>query len=132
MCGHGKRRDYGRRRRHHYPEGRWVQFLILRVLYEKPMHGYQLMEELEERGCVLPHRLESGAVYTILRRMEARGLLKSEWEKAESSRDRRIYKVTEEGVQALKMGLETMVKRKALMEDLTAFYRKQFETKKIE
>ena len=129
MCGHRKRRDRGRHRRHRHPEGRWIQFLILRVLYEKPMHGYQLMEELEECGFVLPRRLESGAVYTILRRMEANGLLKSECENVESGRDRRIYKVTEEGVQALKMGLETMVKRKALMEDLTAFYRKQFEEK---
>jgi DNA-binding PadR family transcriptional regulator len=90
------------------------------------------MEELEGRGFVLPRRLESGAVYTILRRMEARGLLKSEWEKVESSKDRRIYQVTEEGVQALKMGLETMVKRKALMEDLTTFYRAEFEEKKID
>jgi DNA-binding PadR family transcriptional regulator len=90
------------------------------------MHGYQLMEELEDRGFVLPNRLESGAVYTILRRMEARGLLSSEWETIEVGRNRRIYTVTEEGVQALKMGLETMVKRQALMEDLVNFYNKQF------
>jgi DNA-binding PadR family transcriptional regulator len=102
------------------------------VLYEKPMHGYQLMEELEERGFVLPRRLESGAVYTILRRMEASGLLTSEWERVESGRDKRIYNVTDEGVEALKMGLETMVKRKSLMEDLVAFYQEQFEEKKTE
>ena len=112
------------------PKGVLLRISILRMLTDEPMHGYQLMEELEERGFVLPRRLESGTVYTILRRMETNGLLKSKWEKMESSRDRRIYKVTEEGSQALKMGLETMVKRKALMEDLTAFYRKQFQEKK--
>ena len=91
------------------------------------MHGYQLMGKLVERGFVLPNRLESGAVYTILRRMEAHGLLKSEWERLESGRQRRIYEVTEEGVEALRMGLETIVKRKALMDDLDSFYREHFQ-----
>jgi DNA-binding PadR family transcriptional regulator len=117
----------GRMKRHHYPERGWIQFLIMRVLYEKPMHGYQLMEELEDRGFVLPNRLESGAIYTILRRMEAHGLLKSEWERGESGRNRRIYNVTDKGIQALRMGLKTIVKRRSLMENLIAFYRKQFE-----
>jgi DNA-binding PadR family transcriptional regulator len=98
----------------------------MRVLYEESMHGYQLMEELEDRGFVLPNRLESGAVYTILRRMEASGLLSSEWETLETGRNRRIYKVTDSGVEALKMGLETIVKRKNLMEELVTFYRKRF------
>ena len=91
------------------------------------MHGYQLMGKLVERSFVLPNRLESGAVYTILRRMEAHGLLKSEWERLESGRQRRIYEVTEEGVEALRMGLETIVKRKALMDDLESFYREHFK-----
>jgi PadR family transcriptional regulator PadR len=91
------------------------------------MHGYQLMEELEGRGFVQPRRLESGAVYTILRRMEKRGLLESRWERVETGPDRRVYRVTDTGVDALKAGLETMVKRKALMEDLAAFYREQFQ-----
>jgi len=112
--------------RHRYPERGWIQFLIMRVLYEKPMHGYHLIEELETRGFVLPDRLESGAVYTILRRMEHHGLLESEWERVESGPDRRIYKLTDSGVEALRMGLETMVKRKALMDDLVEFYSERF------
>jgi len=112
--------------RHRYPERGWIQFLIMRVLYEKPIHGYQLREELEKRGFVLPDRLESGAVYTILRRMEHHCLLESEWERVESGPDRRIYKLTDTGVEALRMGLETMVKRKALMDDLVEFYSKKF------
>jgi len=63
-----------------YPERRWIQFLILRILYEKPMHGYRLMEEIEERSCGY-HKLESGSIYTILGRMEERELIESAWEK---------------------------------------------------
>lgn len=121
MCEHG---GCG----HSYPERGWIQFLLLRVLYEQPMHGYQLLEEIEERsaGC---HRLEPGSIYTILRRMEAGGLLKSRWEKNESGPDRRIYKVTDEGARALQAGLEMMVRRRALTDDLIEFYRKNFERK---
>lgn len=61
----------------------------MRVLYEKPMHGYQLLEEIEERSCGC-HRLEPGSMYTLLRRMEERGLLESQWEKVEGGPDRRV------------------------------------------
>jgi PadR family transcriptional regulator PadR len=114
--------------RQSYPERGWIQFLILRILYENPMHGYRLLEELENRsfGC---HRLEPGAIYTILRRMEARGLLKSAWKRNETGPDRRIYEVTEAGSDVLRDGLKTIVKRRALMDDLMAFYEKNFEKK---
>jgi len=129
MCGYGRIVSRGRRgfTPHQFPERGWIQFLFLRLLYEKPMHGYQLMEELNSRGLVQPRRLESGSVYTILRRMEHRGLLSSEWERVESGPDRRIYKITENGVEALRVGLKTMVGRKALIDDLVAFYREHLQ-----
>lgn len=58
----------------------WIQFLVLRVLYEKPMHGYQLIEEIKKQSGGY-HRLMPGPIYTILRRMEHKGLLRSEWGK---------------------------------------------------
>jgi len=118
MCGNG---HCG----HRYPERGWIQFLLLRILYETPMHGYQLLEELGRRsfGC---HRLEPGSIYTILRRMEAKGLLTSKWERVETGPDKRIYKVTEAGSKVLEEGLKTYVRRRALMEDMTAFYNKYF------
>ena len=112
---------------HHFPERGWLQFLLLRLLYERPMHGYQLMEELNSRGFVQPGRLESGSVYTILRRMEHNGLLTSEWDVNVSGPDRRVYRVSEDGVEALRSGLEAVVNRKALMDDLAAFYYTNFQ-----
>ena len=112
---------------HHYPERGWIQFLILRLLYEKPSYGYQLIETLEEKSSGL-HKVETGSIYTVLRRMERRGLLKSEWEEAETRPDRRIYKVTKSGTEALKSGLQTIAKRKVLMDDLAKFYEKNFQS----
>jgi len=122
MCGCGCGQD---RCWHDYPERGWIQFLILRLLYEKPTYGYQLMEAFEEKSCGC-HRLETGSIYTLLRRMEHRGLLESEWEHIETGPDRRVYKVTERGKEALKSGLESIAKRKAMMDDLAEFYERNF------
>ena len=109
-----------------YPERSWIQFLILRILFETPTYGYQLLDEIDERSCGC-HKLEPGSIYTVLRRMEEKGLLSSTWERVNSGPDRRIYTVTERGAEVLKMGLSAIVRRKQLFDDLITFYRQQFE-----
>lgn len=109
-----------------YPERSWIQFLSLRILYETPTYGYQLLNEIEEQssGC---HQLEPGSIYTVLRRMEEKGLLASTWERGNSGPDRRIYTVTEKGADVLKTGLSTIVRRKQLFDDLIGFYERRFK-----
>ncbi len=70
-----------------------------------------------------------GAIYTILRRMEANELLRSEWEKVESGPDRRVYRLTDKGVMMLKSGLEAIIRRQKLTEDLVKFYDEKFRGK---
>ena len=118
------------RRRHPHtrslPERGWIQFLLLRVLHERPMHGYQLIESMETRGYVQSGRFETGSIYTILNRMEKRGLLSSVKSAGETGRIRRIYSLTEAGEEALKRGLEGVIQRKAIMDELTKYYHQQF------
>ena len=90
------------------------------------MHGYQLIESMETRGYVQSGRFETGSIYTILNRMEKRGLLSSVKSVGETGRIRRIYSLTEVGEEALKRGLEGVIQRKAIMDDLTEYYRQQF------
>jgi PadR family transcriptional regulator PadR len=126
MCGHGSECGCGQDHCwHNYPERGWIQFLILRALYEKPSYGYQLIETLEKKSSGY-YRLETGSIYTLLRRMEHRGLLESEWEHIESGPDRRVYKVTKTGTETLRSGLESIAKRKAMMDDLAEFYEAHF------
>ena len=121
------------RRRHprNLPERGWIQFLLLRVLHERPMHGYQLIESMEARGYVQSGRFETGSVYTILNRMDKRGLLSSVKSAAETGRVRRIYSLTEAGVEALRRGLEGVIQRKAMMDELAEYYRQHFEDEAI-
>ena len=117
---------------HSYPERGWIQFLILRTIHEKPTYGYKLLEVLGERSCGC-HRLETGSIYTLLRRMESRGLLESEWTHSETpGPERRVYKVTEKGTEALRSGLESIANRKSMMDDLAEYYRTHFENRGAE
>lgn len=104
----------------------WLKFLLLRLLYEKPKHGYLLAHELKHRGLVNSEQLSVGSVYILLKRMEKYGLLTSKKETVEG-RERRVYKITEHGKEYLKQGLEAVFQRKKAMEDLTTFYDQTFE-----
>lgn len=109
-----------------YAERSWIQFLTLRILFETPTYGYRLLDEIEQRTCNC-RKLEPGSIYAVLRRMEERGLLASTWESYNSGPDRRVYTVTETGAEVLKAGLNTIVRRKRLFDDLIKFYESNFQ-----
>jgi DNA-binding PadR family transcriptional regulator len=71
-----------------------VRAAILALLAEKPMHGYQLIHEIEERsgGAWKP---SPGSVYPELQLLVDEGLLA-----AEESNDRKTYSLTDEGRRA--------------------------------
>ncbi len=94
-----------------------LPLLILKMAYEGPVHGYRIIERVRSMtlGEYIP---KTGAVYTTLRRMERRGLLMSEWD----SEGRRIYRITEMGVIALREGLRDLAARKEILEELLKFY----------
>lgn len=108
-----------------YPEKRWTQFLILRVVCEKSAHGYEIMQRIGEISEGR-HHVKSGAIYTILGRMEDAGLLTSRWVENEGGPNRRIYAATENGRAYLKQWLEQVIERRRMMEKMMEFYEKQF------
>ena len=72
--------------------------LVLCVLkeLETPMYGYNLIGTMEEKGI----RLEANTLYPLMRRLEAQGLLVSEWETG-GSKPRKYYRITRKGLKAL-------------------------------
>lgn len=68
-----------------------VRSAILALLAERPMHGYQIIGEIEERsqGSWKP---SAGSVYPTLQLLADEGLIS-----AEESHDRKIYSLTEAG-----------------------------------
>jgi len=114
-----------------YPEKRWLQFMILRVVYEKPTYGYKIIKRIEEITYGR-HKIKSGTMYTTLKRMEKEGLLRSVWKKSESGPDSREYSTTEKGEKYLKRWLEMIIERKKMMDEMVKFYNEHFGGKQNE
>jgi len=68
--------------------------LILAVLAQlrEERYGYSLRQALQAVGV----EIDEGALYPMLRRLEAQGLLASEW-REEDKRKKRFYQLSEEG-----------------------------------
>ena len=62
-----------------------------------PRYGYELRQALSEQGM----SIEEGTLYPLLRRLEAQGLLKSEW-KVDGGSPRRYYALNADGRKLLK------------------------------
>ncbi|MFC6080575.1 helix-turn-helix transcriptional regulator [Sphaerisporangium aureirubrum] len=73
--------------------------LLLSVLENEPLHGYAIIEALQQRsGGALT--VPTGTVYPALRRLERVGHLTSEWATV-AGRKRRTYRLTRSGRTAL-------------------------------
>jgi DNA-binding PadR family transcriptional regulator len=96
----GKRGEW---RAHLHKEMRrgFLSMWILWTLKKKggEMYGYEIMQSLrlKTRGRWAP---KAGTIYPILRRLEERGFVKSEWTTKAGGLSRRYYKITPEGKKA--------------------------------
>jgi PadR family transcriptional regulator PadR len=73
-----------------------ITVLILGLLAERPMYGYEMLREAERRSANEFH-LKEGSVYPALHKMQRDGLLKSEWRTHGSGRSRKYYALTAKG-----------------------------------
>lgn len=88
---HGHRAGpWGWRRR--FFESGEVRLAILSLLAEHPMHGYELMKEMESRSGGV-YKASAGTVYPNLQQLEDEGLIRAE----PSDDGKRVYSVTKEG-----------------------------------
>lgn len=70
--------------------------MVLRLLAEKPMYGYQIVKELQVRSEGY-FDLEQGTLYPALHRLEKDGLVNSQWEVIEDGPSRKYYYITDAG-----------------------------------
>jgi PadR family transcriptional regulator PadR len=75
--------------------------LLLYLIDEIPMYGYQIIKELERRTTGY-FKLRGGTIYPMLRRLEEKGLVISRWQQISEHQRRRYYEITDKGRQFLK------------------------------
>jgi PadR family transcriptional regulator PadR len=81
--------------------------ILLNLLAEldRPMYGYEIIQELEARSEGY-FRFKEGLIYPRLHELERQGLLRAEWQGQEGRRRRKFYSITEEGRRRLERELQ--------------------------
>jgi len=77
-----------------------LEMLILKALIRGPMHGYGVAEWIHETSLQVL-KVEEGALYPALHRLELRGVLKAEWGLSDNNRRAKFYRLTTEGKKRL-------------------------------
>jgi len=77
-----------------------LEMLVLKALARGPLHGYGVAEWIHQTSQQLL-KVEEGALYPALHRLELRGLLEAEWGASENNRRAKFYRVTAEGTKKL-------------------------------
>jgi len=78
-----------------------VGVLILSLLAEREMYGYEILKEAERRSASA-FQLKEGTLYPALHQMERSGLLKARWSEGEQRRSRKYYSLTAKGRKRLR------------------------------
>ena len=76
-----------------------VEVVVLGLLAEEPMHGYELLERFRDRGLVEWAEVGKASVYQTLRRLESLGFVSARAQTGEGP-ERRVYRITPEGRKA--------------------------------
>jgi PadR family transcriptional regulator, regulatory protein PadR len=73
-----------------------LDMLILSRLAHGPMHGFGIAEHIQQvTENIL--RVEEGSLYPALHRLEAQGMITSEWGASANNRQAKFYKLTPRG-----------------------------------
>lgn len=70
--------------------------LLLCLISQQPMYGYQIIKELEKKSQGY-FKFKEGTLYPALHRLEKAGLIIGKWQNLPSGRQRRYYYITDKG-----------------------------------
>ena len=74
--------------------------LLLSLIGQEPIYGYQLIKEIGKRSDGY-FEFKEGTIYTALHRLEKEGLIEGKWERISSGQERRYYYLTKMGDRVL-------------------------------
>ncbi len=77
-----------------------IDSLLLHLIDQQPMYGYQIIKELERRSQGY-FKFKEGTLYPALHRLERARLSTGKWQVLPNGRQRRYYHITDKGRAAL-------------------------------
>jgi len=82
-----------------------VDVVVLGLLAEEPLHGYELIERLRARALGRWSEVGRASVYQAMKRLEDDKLISGRAEPGVAGPDRRVYRITRPGRDRLRAGL---------------------------
>jgi DNA-binding PadR family transcriptional regulator len=101
--------------------GRGAQSYILVILAHGRSYGYQIRQRLEDEFGY-EKAADPGALYRLLREMEAAHFIESTWDIAETGPARRYYQLTEAGREQLRLGADRLQRQTKRIERFFQLY----------
>ena len=95
--------------------------LVLKLLSERPMHGFELMEQIFEKTNGM-WRPGPAAIYPTLEWLEANGYIKSDETEKRFEKTRRQYSITKKGTEALEDYEKSAQEIKKRMQEFGTIY----------
>ena len=86
-----------------------VEVVVLGLLAEEPLYGYDLLERFRTRSMGFWVEVGKASVYQALRRLEREGSDQRAFAGGSRGPDRRVYRITKAGRDRLKSGLSERV-----------------------
>jgi PadR family transcriptional regulator, regulatory protein PadR len=77
-----------------------LDLIVLALIEREPMYGYQMVKEIHARSTGAL-QMKEGSLYPALHRLERAGLIESSWQRRTDGGDRRYYRLTTHGIEAL-------------------------------
>lgn len=108
------------------PGKRFIEPRILFLLVKEPMHGYEIIQRMDE--IELPGPVpDTGGVYRKLREMESEGLVVSQWMSEGAGPRKRVYEITCEGRERMAGWLAAMKVRIRMLESFVDMGERELE-----
>lgn len=91
-----------------YNLDKFLQPNILILLAQENLHGYSIIQKLEEERNAFGEKFDSTGVYRTLQTMEKNLLVESSWEVEGTGAARKTYQITAEGRACLANWVDTL------------------------
>lgn len=77
-----------------------IDSLLLCLVKDQSMYGYQIIKELENRSQGY-FKFKEGTLYPALHRLEKNGLIEGKWQSLTNGQQRKYYSITIKGRESL-------------------------------
>jgi poly-beta-hydroxybutyrate-responsive repressor len=104
----------------------FLQPCLLLLLFQRPSHGYDLLDRLALAGLSIGAP-DPAAVYRTLRQMERDGLVISRWDPSSHGPPRRTYELSSEGEDLLHTWAQSIRQNRKVLDRYLTLYASKIE-----